>query len=111
MTVRSRDACHRQTLRGYRPEQQGRAEAEGRRELDAEPEQAPGFGGYYLIESENGVFTSFGLFDNSTQSEESTRVAANWVREQKLETIVPNAPKITSGEVVAQKLTNGSVQA
>jgi hypothetical protein len=71
----------------------------------------PGFGGYYLIESENGVFTSFGLFDNSTQSEESTRVAANWVREQKLETIVPNAPKITSGEVVAQKLTNGSVQA
>ena len=71
----------------------------------------PGFGGYYLIESENGVLTSFGLFANSAQSEESTRVAANWVRDQKLETIVPNAPKITSGEVVAQKLTNGSVQA
>jgi hypothetical protein len=68
----------------------------------------PGFGGYFLIESENGVLTSFGLFDNSAQSEESTRVAANWVRDQKLETIVPNAPKITSGEVVAHKLTNGN---
>jgi len=71
----------------------------------------PGFGGYYVIESENGVFTSFGLFDNSAQAEESTRVAANWVRDQKLETILPNAPKITSGEVIAQKLTNGTVQA
>jgi hypothetical protein len=71
----------------------------------------PGFGGYYVIESENGVFTSFGLFDNSGQAEESTRVAANWVRDEKLETILPNAPKITSGEVIAHKLTNGTVQA
>jgi hypothetical protein len=71
----------------------------------------PGFGGYYLIESENGVFTSFGLFESSAQAEESTRVAANWVREEKLEMVLPNAPKITSGEVIAQKLTNGSVQA
>ena len=71
----------------------------------------PGFGGYYLIESENGVFTSFGLFDSSVQADESTRVAANWVRDEKLETLLPNAPKITSGEVIAQKLTNGAVQA
>jgi hypothetical protein len=71
----------------------------------------PGFGGYYLIESENGVLTSFGLFDNSAQAEESTRVAANWVRDQKLETILPNAPKITSGEVIAHRMANGGVQA
>ena len=71
----------------------------------------PGFGGYYLVESENGVFTSFGLFDSSAQAEESTRVAANWVREEKLETVLPNAPKITSGEIIAQKLTNGSARA
>jgi hypothetical protein len=35
--------------------------------------------------------------------DESTRVASNWVREQKLETALPNPPKITSGEVVAHK--------
>ena len=63
------------------------------------------------MQSENGVFTSFGRFDSSAQAEESTRVAANWVRDQKLETILPNAPKVTSGKVIAHKLTNGSGRA
>jgi hypothetical protein len=71
----------------------------------------PGFNGYYLIESGNGVFTSVGLFDSSTQAEESTRVASSWVVDQKLESILPNPPKVTTGEVIAHKLTNGSVQA
>lgn len=71
----------------------------------------PGFNSYYLIESGNGVFTSVGLFENSTQAEESTRVAATWVSDQKLESILPNPPKVTSGEVIAHKLTNGTVQA
>jgi hypothetical protein len=71
----------------------------------------PGFNGYYLIESGNGVFTSVGLFENSTQAEESTRVASSWVADQKLESILPNAPKITTGEVIAHKLMNGAVQA
>jgi hypothetical protein len=71
----------------------------------------PGFNGYYLIESGDGVFTSVGLFDNSMQAEESTRVASNWVVDQKLESILPNPPKVTSGEVIAHKLTNGTVLA
>jgi hypothetical protein len=71
----------------------------------------PGFNGYYLIESGSGVFTSVGLFDNSTQAEESTRVASSWVVDQKLESILPNPPKVTTGEVIAHKLTNGTVQA
>jgi hypothetical protein len=71
----------------------------------------PGFNGYYLIESGNGVFTSVGLFDNSIQAEESTRVASSWVIDQKLESILPNPPKVTTGEVIAHKLTNGTVQA
>jgi hypothetical protein len=70
----------------------------------------PGFNGYYLIESRDGVFTSVGLFDNSTQAEESTRVASSWVVDQKLESILPNPPKVTTGEVIAHKLTNGTVQ-
>jgi hypothetical protein len=71
----------------------------------------PGFNGYYLIESGIGEFTSFGLFDNPAQAEESTRVAANWVRDEKLEAILPNPPKVTAGEVIARKTTNGVVQA
>ena len=32
---------------------------------------------------------------------ESTKFVATWIREEKLETILPNEPKITSGRVVA----------
>ncbi len=70
----------------------------------------PGFSGYYLIEAGNGVMSSIGFFDTPEHSDESTRVAANWVRDEKLETALPNPPKITDGEVIVHK-TNGFVQA
>src|SRR5712692_7348862 len=70
----------------------------------------PGFGGYFLIETGEGVMTSIGFFDTSTQAHESTRVAATWVREENLETVLPNAPKITAGEVIAHE-TNGAFKA
>jgi hypothetical protein len=69
----------------------------------------PGFEGYYLIEAGNGVMSSIGLFTTASQADESTRVAANWVREEKLETALPNPPKITDGEVIVHK--NGFVRA
>jgi hypothetical protein len=67
----------------------------------------PGFNGYYLIEANNGVMSSFGFFDTSAQADESTRVAANWVREEKLESALPNPPKIMGGNVIVHKTTNG----
>src|SRR6266511_728262 len=72
--------------------------------------KVPGFGGYYLIEAGNGVMSSIGFSDTSAQADESTRVAANWVREEKLETALPNPPKITGGEVIVHK-SNGIVRA
>lgn len=63
----------------------------------------PGFSGYYLIEAENGVMSSLGLFENVDQADESTRVTAMWMRDERLETAFPNAPKITSGKVVARE--------
>jgi len=63
-----------------------------------------GFGGYHLIESGDGVVTSIGFFDTSEQADESTRVASSWVRDEKLEAALPNAPKVTRGEVVAHKV-------
>ena len=65
--------------------------------------ELPGFSGYSLIEAGNGVMSSITYFDTSAHADESTRLASNWVREQKLETALPNAPKITSGEVVVHK--------
>jgi len=70
----------------------------------------PGFAGYYVVESDNGVFTSFGLFGSAAEVSESNRIAAEWVRAEKLEAALPNPPKITGGTVIAQK-TNGMVRA
>jgi hypothetical protein len=70
----------------------------------------PGFSGYYLVEAGNGVMSSIGFYDTSEQADESTRVAASWVREEKLETALPNPPKITGGEVIVEK-KNGLVRA
>lgn len=61
----------------------------------------PGFAGYYLIEADNGVFSSLGLFETAEQGKESSNVVATWIRDEKLETLIPNAPKITSGKIVA----------
>ena len=63
--------------------------------------ELPGFGGYYLIDAGGGVLTSVGLFETSAQAHESTRLAARWVREQKLDDALPNTPKITAGPVIA----------
>ena len=64
-------------------------------------EKLSGFKGYYLIEAGNGVFSSLGLFETPEQSMESTKFVTTWIREEKLDTILPNEPKITSGKVVA----------
>ncbi len=66
----------------------------------------PGFSGYYLIEAKDGIMTSVNLFDTSTHADESNRVSADWIHEEKLEQALPNPPKVTLGEVVAFK-TNG----
>ena len=66
----------------------------------------PGFAGYYLIEAGNGVVSSLGLFETSEHGKESSNVVATWIRDEKLETLIPNAPKITSGEVIAH--SNGA---
>ena len=63
-------------------------------------EKLSGFAGYYLIKAEKGVFSSLSLFETPEQSTESTNLVASWIRDEKLETMIPNEPKITSGTVV-----------
>jgi hypothetical protein len=64
-------------------------------------EKLPGFKGYYLVDAGNGVFSSLGLFETPEQGMESTKFVTTWIREEKLDTILPNEPKITSGKIVA----------
>ena len=63
-----------------------------------------GFKGYYMIEAGNGVISSLGLFENVEQADESTTITASWVRDEKLETALPNPPKITGGEVIVHRM-------
>jgi len=69
----------------------------------------PGFSGYFLIEAGNGVMSSVNFFDTSAQADESTRVVAEWLRDEKLESLVPNPPKITGGEVIVKEM-NGAAR-
>jgi hypothetical protein len=63
--------------------------------------ELPGFSGYYLIEAGNGVLSSFGLFETSEQADESKKLVTKWISDENFNTAIPNAPKITSGKVVA----------
>jgi hypothetical protein len=65
--------------------------------------ELPGFNGYSLIDAGDGVMTSVSFFDTEAQADESTRVSSTWVREQKLETALPKAPRVTTGGVVASR--------
>jgi hypothetical protein len=63
--------------------------------------ELPGFAGYYLIEAGNGVLSSFDLFETREQADESTKLVARWITDENFNKAISNAPKITSGKVVA----------
>jgi hypothetical protein len=64
--------------------------------------ELPGFAGYFLIDADNGVVSSLSLFETSEQANESTKLVTNWISDENFTRAIPNAPKITSGKVVAQ---------
>ena len=63
--------------------------------------ELPGFAGYFLIEADNGVVSSLSLFETPEQADESTKFVTNWISDENFDRAIPNAPKITSGKVVA----------
>jgi hypothetical protein len=100
------------TIRRYEGVNQNRASeltAKVNETLVPKLSKLPGFEGYYLIEAGNGVFSSLGLFETSEQGEESTKVVAAWIKDENLDTVLPTAPRITSGKVVAR--SNGVTHA
>jgi hypothetical protein len=62
--------------------------------------QIPGFLAYSWVDAGGGVMVSINLFENQAGAEEANRLAPDWVR-QYIATLLPNAPRITAGEVVA----------
>jgi len=104
--MKSEERTMHATIRRYEGVDTARTEELSRKvseTLVPQLEKLDGFRGYYLVESGNGVVTSVGLFAGPAQSDEATNLAAAWVKEQKLESALPNAPRITSGKVIAQQ--------
>jgi heme-degrading monooxygenase HmoA len=62
--------------------------------------EMPGFVGWYLLDAGDANWTSVSIFDSRIGAEESTRVAAAYVREH-LAQYFPNPPEVTVGEVAA----------
>jgi hypothetical protein len=94
------------TIRRYEGFDQDRAEELTRKvneSLLPHLSEMPGFKSYYLIEADKGVMSWICFFDTREQANESTRVAERWVREEKLETLLPNPPRVTDGEVIVER--------
>jgi len=92
------------TIRRYEGVDQNRTDELSRKvneTLVPKLSKLPGFKGYFLIDDGQGIMSSFCLFETPTQADDSTRIVASWVRDEKLESALPNEPKITSGKVVA----------
>jgi hypothetical protein len=62
-------------------------------------EQSPGFVAYYVVDGGDGWAASISLFETRGGAEQSTLLAAGWVRENLAE-LVDGAPEITQGEVL-----------
>jgi hypothetical protein len=61
-----------------------------------------GMNAYHVIDGGTGVLATIGIFDTAEAAEESTQLAASYIRDQGLADALPSAPQVTSGEIVAQ---------
>lgn len=62
--------------------------------------EVPGFVAYYWVDAGNGVMVSTGVFRDRAGAERSTDRARDFVRDR-LAGLLPGAPQVTAGEVVA----------
>jgi heme-degrading monooxygenase HmoA len=60
----------------------------------------PGFQGYSVVNSGDGVLATITVFESEEAAEESTSAAATWVQEN-LSNLVPNPPRVTAGDSTA----------
>lgn len=68
---------------------------------------APGFVSYTMTDGgEDGLFTVSG-FEDRAGAEESVRLAASWVKDN-LATLLPDPPRITSGETLLREVKEGA---
>ena len=63
---------------------------------------ASGFQAYYALDAGGGRFATVSVFEDRDGAEESTRMAADWVR-QNMPSLLPNPPEVLEGELFAHE--------
>ncbi len=63
---------------------------------------ASGFQAYYALDAGDGRLATVSVFEDRAGAEESTRMAADWVR-QNMASLFPNPPEVLEGEVFANE--------
>jgi hypothetical protein len=61
-----------------------------------------GFQAYYAMDAGGGRLATVSVFEDRAGAEESTRMAADWIR-QNMASLVPNPPEVLEGEVFANE--------
>jgi len=61
-----------------------------------------GFQAYYFVDAGGGRIASVSVFDDQAGAEESTRLAADYIR-QNMASLFPNPPEVLQGEVFANE--------
>ncbi len=61
--------------------------------------RVPGLVAYYWVDAGDGVMISTSVYEDRAGAEESTRIAAEFVREH-LASLFPHPPQVTAGEVL-----------
>ncbi len=62
----------------------------------------PGFVAYYVVNAGDGSIISINIFEDKAGADESTRRAADGVREN-LASLLPKAPEVAADEVIVRK--------
>ena len=61
-----------------------------------------GFRAYYALDAGGGRIASVSVFEDRAGAEESSRKAADWIREN-MASLFPNPPEVLQGEVVVSE--------
>jgi hypothetical protein len=67
---------------------------------------ASGFQAYYALDAGLGRLATVSVFEDRAGAEESTRMAADWIREN-MASLLPNPPEVLQGEVGAHEAASG----
>jgi hypothetical protein len=61
-----------------------------------------GFQAYYVVDAGGGRLATVSVFEDRAGAEESTRKAADWIR-QNMASLIPNPPEVLEGDVVVHE--------